>query len=295
MRPDVRRTRVLLAALLIAAFALVSVDHAAGRGSPLDGLRRAALAVFGPVESALSAAGAWVSDSVNAVARSAQGGRADRLARENAALRARLAVSEPAPAAGAAERLLGLAAGHRFRLVGARVVGVVAGLGGSWTVTLDVGRVDGIRPDLPVVTGAGLVGRVRDVAATTCTVLLATDPASRVGVRVAGTGELGVLTGQSAGPYLLQLLAVAAPLRVGAVVSTYGSPGGRPFAAAIPVGRIVRVLAVPAGAAPSALVEPAVGFSRLDLVGVVLGAPPVTHPRPARQPAPPAVVPAPGG
>ena len=59
-------------------------------------------------------------------------------------------------------------------------------------ITIDKGSDAGIQPDMAVVTGAGLVGRIDRVDGSTATVQLLSDPELVVGVRLASTGEVGV-------------------------------------------------------------------------------------------------------
>lgn len=275
MLRDLRRTRVLLAVLLTASFLLVTLDYRTGRGSPLDGVRGAAARVLGPVQARVAGALHPVARTFSDVTgRQAAGARADRLARDNAALREQLALTERAAADAPARRLFGLAGSGRYRIVPARVVALGGGLGFSWVATIDAGSRDGLRPDLSVLSADGLVGRVKTVTRTTATVLLAADPASKVGVRLRGNGEIGIVRGSATGPLVLQLLDPSARIEVGAAVATLGSPQNRPYAPGIPVGRVTSI--VPgSGAARTARVTPYVRFSALDLVGVVVGAPTV--------------------
>ncbi len=50
--------------------------------------------------------------------------------------------------------------------------------------------------DMTVLCGDGLVGVVKEVYATTSLVMLESDPSFRVGVRIAGSQEIGILSGQ---------------------------------------------------------------------------------------------------
>ena len=59
-------------------------------------------------------------------------------------------------------------------------------------ITIDKGSNHGIRPGMAVVTGAGLVGRVDRVDATTANVALLTDSGLVVGVRLTSTDEVGL-------------------------------------------------------------------------------------------------------
>lgn len=294
MLRDLRRTRVLLAILLLSSFVLVTLDYRTGRGSPLDGVRGAAARVLGPAEAAVAAVLRPVAATVSSLTgRPAAGARADRLAKDNAALREQLALMRRDAAASPARRLLGLAGAGRYEIVPARVVALGTGLGFSWLATIDAGSRDGLRPDLSVISADGLVGRVKTVTPTTATVLLAADPASQVGVRLAGSGEIGIASGQATGPLVLQLLDANARITVGQDVTTLGSPHNRPYAPGIPVGTVTQVFSGPGAAARTALVRPYVRFSALDLVGVVVGAP-SAKPRPATLPPKPAPVVTPG-
>jgi rod shape-determining protein MreC len=69
MNRDTRRTRVLLALLLITSIALITIDYRGGDSSPLDGVRSAAAAVFGPVERVAAAIASPVSDAADSVGR----------------------------------------------------------------------------------------------------------------------------------------------------------------------------------------------------------------------------------
>lgn len=268
-----RRTRGLLVVLVVLAFVLITLDYRTGRGSPLDGLRAAAGRVLGPIETGVAAGARPVGRTVTGLTNGVEAaGRADRLARENAALRQQLLLARQPKNADAGAGLIAVAGTARLRIVPARVVGLGAGLGFSWTATIDAGSRDGIRPDYGVVTGAGLAGRVKTVAPATSTVLLAADPAAQVGVRLAGSGEVGVLTGRGSAPMVLDMLAAHTKLRVGQAVATVGSPGARPYPAGIPIGRISKILPK-SGVVERALVTPYARFSALDLVGVVLSAP----------------------
>jgi hypothetical protein len=99
---------------------------------------------------------------------------------------------------------------------------------------------------MTVLNGDGLVGRVLSVTASTATVQLLLDPAAQVGVRMAGSGQLGLARGGQVVPDRrdvlgsdvlgFELLDRLAPMVDGDVVVTFGSPGGRPFVPGVPVG-----------------------------------------------------------
>ena len=103
---DTRESRLLLVLLIAVAFALITVDIRGGQDSPVDGARRAAATVFGPIENGVSSAVDPVGDAVSAVRDS--GERHDRLAvleKENAALKAKLGSDDQIGRASCRERV----------------------------------------------------------------------------------------------------------------------------------------------------------------------------------------------
>ncbi|MCO8301980.1 rod shape-determining protein MreC, partial [Streptomyces sp. RKCA744] len=185
---DTRESRLLLVLLVAIAFALITVDIRGGEDSPLDGARQAAASVFGPVEDSVASAVDPVGNAVAAVRES--GDRHDRVRRleeENTKLKQRLGSDDRNRARSAEiDKLLKTAGAGQYGIKGAQVIGIGAAQGFSWTVTIDIGSDDGIRRDMTVINGDGLVGRVTTVGPSTATVLLAIDPDFTVGTRMEG-------------------------------------------------------------------------------------------------------------
>lgn len=262
--------------LLVAiAFALITVDIRGGEESPVDGARRAAAAAFGPIENGVAAAVDPVGNAIGAVRDS--GERHTRIAaleRENAALKAKLG-SDDRNRSRAAEldAMLKKAGAGQYGIKGAEVIAIGAAQGFSWTVTIDAGADDGIARDMTVLNGAGLVGRVTTVGPSTATVLLANDPDFTVGTRMEKTSELGFATGQGNGPLLVQLLNGKAKVKPGDRLVTFGSHGSKPFVPGVPVGEVIRVDPMGGGLTRNVYLRPYVGFTKLDVVGVVVQAP----------------------
>ena len=73
---------------------------------------------------------------------------------------------------------------------------------------------------------------------------------------------------------------------------TFGSQGDKPFVPGVPVGRWSRSTGSPGAQTRTAVVAPYVGFTTLDLVGVVVE-PPRKDPRDAVLPPKPAATPTP--
>ena len=124
------------------------------------------------------------------------------------------------------------------------------------------------------------MGRTALVAAATATVTLISAPGNSVGARLTRTGGAVVVAG-SGNPRRLQLtlLDVAADVRIGDQVVTFGSKDGRPFPADVPIGTVTAIEG-DIGSGRAVLVTPAVDLAALDLVGLVLPA----EPRPTRSP-----------
>jgi rod shape-determining protein MreC len=141
------------------------------------------------------------------------------------------------------------------------------------TITIDRGTEAHLDVGMPVVTSAGLVGRVTEVSKIRSTVLLITDPQSNVGVRLANSGEPGVVRGDgNRNPLPLDLITTEVPVAVGEPVVTSGLERGL-FPAQIPVGRVRNVTARPSALQKDILIEPSVDLVRLEFVRVLLWKP----------------------
>lgn len=298
------RTRLVLTLLVLTAFTLITLDYRAGKGSPFEHVRRTAAAVLGPVESAVAAVVRPVADAFSSLTDGGGRDRIRKLERDNAALRAqlqrgkadRLRLTE-------LEKLTGLAGTGRLRILAANVVAIGGSGGFEWTATIDVGSRDGVEPLMPVTSGEGLVGRVKTVGPSSSTVLLAMDPQSQVGARVAGTGFVGWVRGGGTGPMTFTLLDAHATLKKGQQLVTFGSENDRPYIPELPIGTITKVESTPGAQTRTALVEPFTRFTALDPVAVVVAAPrdiprdsllpsPPPQPSPTAKPPPAASTPA---
>ncbi|MGW5196043.1 rod shape-determining protein MreC [Streptomyces spiralis] len=272
---DTKESRLLLVLLIAVAFALITVDIRGGENSPVDGARQAAAAAFGPIENGVSGAVNPVGDAVSAVRDS--GERHDRLAaleKENAALKAKLGSDDRNRSRlDQLDRMLKLAGQGQYGIKGAQVIAIGAAQGFSWTITIDAGANDGVKRDMTVLNADGLVGRVTTVGPDSATVLLANDPDFTVGTRMEGSDELGFASGQGDRPLRVQLLNGKAEVKKGDRLVTFGSEGDKPFVPGVPVGVVSRVDPSGGDLTRTIYVTPYVGFTKLDVVGVVVQAP----------------------
>ncbi len=268
-----RRSRIVLAALVLVALVLVTIDVRSGEGGLLHGARGLATQAFQPVQDGaamvvrpFSTVFAGASDlfslrSDNERLRDEVERLRERrhtvtdLERENRELRELLAMRDRG--------------GHET--VPARVVSLSPS-SFEWTVTIDVGRRDGVERDMPVINGDGLVGRVVQVTSTSSRVLLAIDPSFFAAARTSRTGEIGTIEGRGSDPMVLRPLDPSADTAVGDEVVTSSYQGGV-FPAGIPVGLVADVGEPSARLVREVMVRPFVDFTRLHHVLVVLSSP----------------------
>jgi len=281
-----QRTRILLTVLLVASLTFVILDLRGGRGpfaslqslasSTIGGLERAGATVVSPITTINQWWGTWGD----------QRERIRALEEENLALRSLVVRSaEDRARATALDALLGVAGAGQYRIVPAEVIAVGPKQEFGWTVTIDAGSRDGIEKDMSVINGDGLVGRVQAVNRNAATVVLLTDATVSVGARIAGSEEVGILSGTGRQDSLeFQVLDPLAELRVGDALVTFGSRGGRPYAPGIPIGEVVGVSGTAGQLARVATVQPFVDVSTLTIVGVVVR-PPRQDPRDSVLPA----------
>jgi len=262
------RSRPTLLILVAAALTLLTMQY---RGvEPLAAFQRGVRDVIEPLRAA--------TDSVAAPVRSVWNGLLDydnlrdeneRLETELARLRGRRLTAEADTEL--LERLLGevgIDVGHR-RSVVVRILGTPPGNFATHTIEVDKGSDDGLAEGMPVVTAAGLVGRLETVDRSRSTVRLATHPEFRVGVRLVGSQDEGLARGGGRTGFLVVDAGIGldAVVEAGEVVVTSG--GRSRFPADIPIGRVLD----PDDDAElnrSVVVDPAASLENLSFLNVLL-------------------------
>jgi rod shape-determining protein MreC len=139
------------------------------------------------------------------------------------------------------------------------------------TVTIDKGASDGLKPDMAVVAPAGVVGRVVVPSSHAAKVQLLIDRNAAAGVLIERSRAQGVVVGQGDNRLRMDYVSEVADVVVGDVVMTSGIDGIYPKG--FIVGRIESV-EKSGGAYKTIVVRPAVDFSSLEEVLVVLTPPP---------------------
>lgn len=277
LRSRARSTRLLVVTLVSASLITITVDYRQGDSGPLSAAGDAALALISPLQEAVSNVTDPVGNFLSTLV------RLPAIRRENEELKARVAelqrnVSEITSAQtrlNELEALLGLqeSFGARIETLAAEVIS--NGVSNfEWTVTVDKGSSDGIEVDMPVVAAAGLVGHVARVTPGSSVVQLVIDPRSFVAGRLDGSGETGLLEGQGGGDLRMSQVEPETQVRPGERVVTAGYRFGGVAESLYPpnvlVGTVSRVLSEDNALEKLVTVRPAVDFSALSVVLVVL-------------------------
>jgi len=178
----------------------------------------------------------------------------------------RVRLSEDAEQAHRLQALLGFKEKYIAKTIAAQVIGS-SGSEQSRAIYIDKGTYDGLKPDMPVITADGVVGKVlRGVQNHVASVLLINDQTSGVGAILEKSRLQGVLRGTALGEVVLEKVMTDETVQPGERVLTSG--GDRIFPKGLLVGTVTKV-------SPGAelflniRVKPAADLGRLEEVLVV--------------------------
>jgi len=266
------RGRLLLVMLIVSSLLLITLDL---RGvAVVSGIRSGVGTALSPVETV----GNWVVSPVkNFFSDLIHLGRTrstiNHLKEENAKLRAELVQQQNSK--GQEKQLqaaLDLAGRASWKTVSAKVLAQGSTISFTHTVTIDQGSRAGIKPNLTVINGSGLVGVVKSVFPNSSIVLLASDPSFKIGVRVARNQSIGILSGEGSNSGILELLDNTAKLKQNDVLLSRGSNNNSPFVAGIPVGIIKKASDSTSTVSQVADVSFYANLNALGVVSVILSA-----------------------
>ena len=266
------RGRLLLVMLIVSSLLLITLDL---RGvAVVSGVRTGVGTALSPIETA----GNWVvSPFKNFFSDLIHLGRTrstiNNLKEENAKLRAELVHQQNAK--GQAKQLqaaLDLAGRAKWKTISAKVLAQGSTISFTHTVTIDQGSRAGIKPNLTVINGSGLVGVVKSVFPNSSIVLLASDPSFKIGVRVARNQSIGILSGQGSNSGILELLDNTAKLKKNDVLLSRGSNNNSPFVPGVPVGIIKKASDSTSSVSQVADVTFYANLNALGVVSVILSA-----------------------
>jgi len=260
------RSRLLLVLLLVSSLFLITLDL---RGVNLAGyLRSGVSTVTSPVENFFSRLFSPVGNFASDLRNFGQSkSKIAELEKRVDLLKSKEVLDEDLVGQlNQLKAVLDLAGRGGYKVVAAKVINRGSSASFKQTITLDVGSADGISRNMTVISDGGLVGVVKSVSSHSSIVLLMSDPTFKIGVRIAGTQSIGVISGQGGNKYLLQLLDATGEIKVGDTLVARGSDGGRPFVPGVPVGVVTAVQSNTSSITQNADVE---GISNLDRVGIV--------------------------
>jgi rod shape-determining protein MreC len=264
------RGRLLIIVLIVTSLFLITLDL---RGvQVIDGLRTGTQTALTPVQKA----GSWaISPLRNFLSDVTSLGRTrnkiEKLQAENDKLRLSLQNRKNADALlKQLKGVLDLAGTAGYKVVGAKVISQGSTTSFTQSITIDVGSNSGVRSNMTVLSGYGLVGVVKYVYPNSALVQLASDPAFRIGARIAGSQQIGILSGQGTRRGVLQLLDNRSNIKKGDVLLARGSQGGRPFVPGAPIGTVTSVDNSPGAVTQTADVKFYTNFSTLGVVAVVV-------------------------
>ena len=264
------RGRLLIIVLLVTSLFLITLDL---RGvQVIDGLRTGTQTALTPVQKA----GSWVvSPFRNFLSDVTHLGRTrnqiEKLRDENDKLRLTLQNRKTADAQlKQLKGVLNLAGTAGYDVVNAKVISQGSTTSFTQTITIDAGTSSGVRANMTVLSGYGLVGVVKFAHRNSALVQLASDPAFKIGARIAGTQQIGILSGQGTRKGVLQLLDNTTQVRKGDALLARGSQNGRPFVPGVPIGEVTSVDNSPGSVTQTADVKFYTNFSTLGVVAVVV-------------------------
>jgi rod shape-determining protein MreC len=278
----VRRRRAVLALLVGLSIVLLTGYFGEGGGGFFHSLQSGAQTVLSPIEEGASRAFkpvrdlvGWTGDVFDAKDENKQ------LKKDLASTRVELAKAQTAERENAQLRGQLKVTGDLGYTSSSRVTGrVIVRSPIVWysTVTLDVGRGDGVRVDQPVISGDGLVGKVTAVTGGTATVTLITDGSSNVPAQIEPDGAHGIVKPAVGDPNDMQLQYIQKnhPVSKGEKVVTAGSAPGRLesiFPHGIPIGEVSRVETGELELYRTVHIRPWADFRRMDYLTVLTAKP----------------------
>jgi rod shape-determining protein MreC len=225
----VRRRRAVLAVLVLLSLFLLTAYFGEGNGGSLHAVQRGAMEVFAPIQEGANRAlkpfrdlFGWFGDTLDAK------GENKKLKTQNEQLQKDLVAAEEEKRA--LEQYKDLQAQNEqgglgdYSPVAARVI---ARSPNSWYQTFQInkGSSDGVKVDQPVINGAGLVGKVKQVSDGNAVVMLLTDPEFGVSaqtVESAEPGSVGPAVG-APGDLRFELVPNAKEVRKGDRIITAGT------------------------------------------------------------------------
>jgi len=266
------RARLLLVTLIVTSLFLITLDL---RGvKVIDGFKQATQTVMSPFQRAGSAVLTPVKNFLSDVTHLGRTrNQIEKLEAENAKLKSELINRKNADAQlEQLKDILDLAGTAGYKIVNAKVISQGSSQSFSQTVTIDIGSNAGVKKNMTVLSQNGIAGVVKDVYPNSALIQLASDPSFRIGARIAGTQQIGILTGRGTQSASLQLLDNSTNVKEGDILLSRGSIANRPFVPGVPLGYVTSVDNSAGAIAQTATIRYYTSFSSLGVVAIVLSA-----------------------
>lgn len=248
---------------LIGAITISSIFIFSNTNPQVNALRGWVADCQGRIENHL----AWVTHIVSALEENRHLRRRNlQLAMENSQLRA--AELENARL----KRLLEFRETRPDKFVAASVLGH-GSMNFTRSILVNTGTDEGIQKDMPVVTDAGLVGKVIVAGDYSSVIQLLTDLNFSAGARIQRTREVGLITWRSGSLCQLDMVPKSADVQVGDLIVTRGNRSIYP--PDIPIGRVTAVSDDDPGLFKRVTVRPAVNLNILEEVFIIIDNNPV--------------------
>ena len=264
-----RRTGYLFLAVIVAHVILISTQVTTRRGVPM--LDAAIFGIFAEVQRGANAVTTGVRTSwQDYFALQQVRSENEQLKRQVADLRVRLQQERgQAEQSRSLEKLLELKSTTQLSTTGATVI--AGGASPEFrTITIDKGTGDGLRSDMAVIAPAGVVGRVIQPISRASKVQLLIDRNAAAGALIERTRAQGVVVGTGGDELRMDYVSGSADVKAGDVVVTSGIDGIYPKGFVL--GQIQSVQRG-AGGYSAIVIKPAVDFTSLEAVLVVLTPP----------------------
>ena len=165
------------------------------------------------------------------------------------------------------QTMLGFQEKYIYKTVAAQAIGS-SGSDQSRVFYIDKGSDAGLQPDMAVITGDGIVGKIREVFPHTAQVLMINDQTSGAGVILETTRIRGILRGNTSGRTVVMGILSDQRIQPGEKVLTAG--GDKIYPRGLPVGVVEKVVPDPErDSFIHVIVKPAAHIERLDEVLVI--------------------------
>lgn len=169
------------------------------------------------------------------------------------------------------KQMLGIKSEHNdFQLEPAMVISRDPG---NWfsSFTIDKGSLNGLKPDDPVVTPEGLVGKVTQVMLTSSVVTTILDPSVSAGVLISQSNDVGISQGDNTlaekGLFTVDYISKDSKVAQGDLIVTSGNGGV--FPKMLKIGTIQQIKVEPNGLSLTAVVKPLADPTKVKDVFVI--------------------------